>query len=851
MQETEEHVRAPARTFQDLLVWQKAMTLVTNVYHISSRRFQTMKNIHRYLLTITSMAILTMGTAPVRADFDSADSADFSVNLLDIPSGGTAVSADSGDFSMDLRLVNRGWADSGDVVIGDTPPPAPEIVDMSVLGSVKLDEPFVLQVTLRNNGGDGDHGGLSISFPDLVDVDSDDSMPPYESAVAEIDLHPETTFSVVSWVDAGDDIYEDGNPTPIPAEHLLVEGDKDGWSYDETHTLKLMITPRQPGSLAIRVRGWIAADGTTYGPPTYRAPSSECLDCEQDQQGYWADVLCVEVEMEIQPASVTGPNSIRAEALHELGITGHGVKIGIAEADDENGGNLPWTGHASLAALQNGESDYSSASNHATQVSSIMVGFDDYATPPPLGTTLPDLYTYAGVANGSVLYADQTNVWWTIDDAVADLRNQGCSAVNVSGGIDPDNVSVPDVNTGIDTIVDQDRVVVVAATGNASMPSDDEIASPAEAYNTIAVGALGASDNEGSEQSGPWTKTSDENIPGPTSGSFYTANRCKPDIVAPGDCVVATSSGDDAHGYSRGGPGSSLATPHVTGTVALLMQSARQAEANGDNLSFVDNYGTVEPRAIKSALLTGANKSITVPQDGDRGWTTSGSTQPLDYALGAGGLDALEAYKVMLGETSTDYQGNVIHRGTEYDTIAWQEQGDAVVSWNIGAVDEPSMLTATLVWNAHYTALGGIELNNLDLGVMRDSSEIGKSDSAIDNVEHVHMLLNDPGTYTLEIRYVSQETDDVDPEPFAISYRLEPVDYTAYAPVDFNEDGYVDDTDFSHFQDCATGPNIPQDVPDCQNAKLDGDNDVDQSDFAVFQRCYSGSDHEADPGCAQ
>ena len=72
---------------------------------------------------------------------------------------------------------------------------------------------------------------------------------------------------------------------------------------------------------------------------------------------------------------------------------------------------------------------------------------------------------------------------------------------------------------------------------------------------------------------------------------------------------------------------------------------------------------------------------------------------------------------------------------------------------------------------------------------------------------------------------------------------------TAAVVVDLNGDGDVDADDFDFFEDCATGPGIPQSDEDCDWARLDGDEDVDQSDFAVFQRCFSGENVSANPNC--
>ena len=59
----------------------------------------------------------------------------------------------------------------------------------------------------------------------------------------------------------------------------------------------------------------------------------------------------------------------------------------------------------------------------------------------------------------------------------------------------------------------------------------------------------------------------------------------------------------------------------------------------------------------------------------------------------------------------------------------------------------------------------------------------------------------------------------------------------------------MDQEDFGHLQECMSGEGIPQNDPDCQNAKLDGDSDVDVVDFSILQGCMSGANIAADPNC--
>jgi len=66
---------------------------------------------------------------------------------------------------------------------------------------------------------------------------------------------------------------------------------------------------------------------------------------------------------------------------------------------------------------------------------------------------------------------------------------------------------------------------------------------------------------------------------------------------------------------------------------------------------------------------------------------------------------------------------------------------------------------------------------------------------------------------------------------------------------DFDRDGDVDMTDFAHLQLCLSGTDVPQNLPECQNAKLDSDDDVDQADVALFMGCLSGPDQPAKGDC--
>ena len=72
---------------------------------------------------------------------------------------------------------------------------------------------------------------------------------------------------------------------------------------------------------------------------------------------------------------------------------------------------------------------------------------------------------------------------------------------------------------------------------------------------------------------------------------------------------------------------------------------------------------------------------------------------------------------------------------------------------------------------------------------------------------------------------------------------------TLSIPADYDDDCDVDQDDFTLFESCASGPDVPY-TDDCADKDFDTDNDVDHNDFAVFQRCITGSGVIGDPNCA-
>jgi Subtilase family/PKD domain len=163
-----------------------------------------------------------------------------------------------------------------------------------------------------------------------------------------------------------------------------------------------------------------------------------------------------------------------------------------------------------------------------------------------------------GVAPGSQLL--QAAQWMTDPDGNPSTSDHPRVINNSWAATDPNDVwfrSMVRVWRGL-------GIVPVFAAGN-SGPGAGTIGSPASYPETLAVGALDSPTEVASYSSrGPivWQNRDEE---GPAAGTQIV----KPDLAAPGSDILS-SYGNGYEAFS----GTSMASPHVAGAIALLMQAA-------------------------------------------------------------------------------------------------------------------------------------------------------------------------------------------------------------------------------------------------------------------------------------
>jgi hypothetical protein len=337
-------------------------------------------------------------------------------------------------------------------------------------------------------------------------------------------------------------------------------------------------------------------------------------------------------------------------------------------------------------------------------------------------------------------------------------------------------------------------VALVVSAGNGG-PSA-VTGSPANGFNSIAVGSLGGPDFL---DPSPFTSSgfADFFNPVENGGTLHSGVRVAVDIAAPGEMLfLAAYLGDSgsigAHGdfasfiqepspadlYFIELAGTSYSAPIVAGGVALLKDVARAGLGETPE-THPESFDT---RVIKSALMAGAR-----PTNGwDNGQDAFNvTTQALDPSTGAGMLDLVGAADVYLGATrglSGGAGGLVAASGWDMTTVDLMQMVDYVFA---APFDVATTLAVALNW---FAVRGfddddnGLDLafSNLDLQVWQLDGEgafvtmVGESRTLYNNTEFLRFDALDPGRYGMRVVFdgmVYDTTGGIGEETFALAWR--------------------------------------------------------------------------------
>jgi len=230
---------------------------------------------------------------------------------------------------------------------------------------------------------------------------------------------------------------------------------------------------------------------------------------------------------------------IGAPEAWQAGVTGKGVKVAVLDTGvDEK--------HPDLQGRQVAEKNFTDSPDntdevgHGTHVASTIASKGEkYRGVAPDAEILDGKVCRPGGCTESAILG---GMQWAAD--------QGAQVINMSLG-GGDSADIDPLEAAVNRISQETGALFVIAAGNSGRP--ETIGSPGSAESALTVGAVDRNDGIA-----PFSSR------GPAADGAV-----KPDVTAPGVDIVAAEAGTQGHVAMSG---TSMATPHVAGVVALLKQ---------------------------------------------------------------------------------------------------------------------------------------------------------------------------------------------------------------------------------------------------------------------------------------
>jgi hypothetical protein len=377
----------------------------------------------------------------------------------------------------------------------------------------------------------------------------------------------------------------------------------------------------------------------------------------------WTIGIFVFVSLARAEQSATDPNlhpqAFKTAGIHELqqidpNLTGQGVRLilvsrSITYVEDQPQSDYqPWIYHPCFdennISINHEGINQAGISPHSTAICSILLGQDPNAFANEVGKI-----NYQGAVPQSELEVMEFQHF--LSNHVFNQSPPEADILLAAMGSQFDDWWT----RGIDALAEKYGLTVIGAIGNGEDAYDPPLY-PGASANAIAVGVV---DSVNSQD----MKTSLQNFalvyPEHSTYGPTIDERCKPDIVAPGNCLVADPNEEGS--YEASGNFTSFSTPVVAGTAALLLQKAKE----DPNLqpAFSSNYTNC---LIKAILLNSADKlpfwhKGNIEKDDDH-------QVPLDYLQGAGMINAKGAYEHLIA--GPQEPGDIKQTGWDLDGCA-------------------------------------------------------------------------------------------------------------------------------------------------------------------------------------
>ncbi|MFJ3404113.1 S8 family serine peptidase [Promicromonospora sp. NPDC090134] len=259
-----------------------------------------------------------------------------------------------------------------------------------------------------------------------------------------------------------------------------------------------------------------------------------------------------------QPVRASDADSmpqIGAPEAWDAGYTGEGVTVAVLDSGID-------ATHPDLDEVVVGERDFTGkgdvtdGAGHGTHVASILAGSGEASGGVNQGVA-PD----ADLLVGKVLDDDGFGELSGVIEGMEWAAAEGADVVNLSLGSLFFDVPSPDA-VAVDELSAQFGTLFVVAAGNDGDLGYGTVGSPGIAASALTVGAV----------------DDDDAVTWYSSRGGVDPGLLKPDVVAPGDGIVAaratgTTAGDVVDDLHVALSGTSMATPHVAGAAAVLKQA--------------------------------------------------------------------------------------------------------------------------------------------------------------------------------------------------------------------------------------------------------------------------------------
>lgn len=424
-------------------------------------------------------------------------------------------------------------------------------------------------------------------------------------------------------------------------------------------------------------------------------------------------------------------------------------------------------------------------SPHSTAICSILFGEDPGAFHPEIGP-----FYYQGAAPRA--QADIFEFWHFVLSNVFTQIPPDADIITASFGSPFEHPWT----RGIELLAESYGIVVVASIGNGA-DAHAPVFYPGAGANVIGVGVVDSVNTEdlATNLANFALAYPEHSSTGPTDNG-----RCKPDIVAPGNCLAAEL--NEPNSYDPTGNWSSFSAPVVAGAVGLLVQKARE---NPDLSPAVSPDGG--NCVIKAILMNSATK-LPYWHKGEL-QSDDDYISPLDYVQGAGMLNAVSAYEHLVAGLSKP--GNAPTTGWDLNLLDKTQMPQNTYEIRL---DEPAdkFITATVIWNRHYNTEYPfepapekdcnlrLELWAIDPDNPNNDYLLDYSDSSVDNVEHIHIAAKAGYTNYKIIISFSNIDDPKEPalsQRYGIAWNVQDRQETDNIFwYDINADGIVNVADF-------------------------------------------------------